>query len=168
MAKKQTSLRLTDLTSRQLEALTKAWGMNQTEVITVLVDRAAQNERLITMETQKASAIEAIEKGIQAGITNPVYALAATLPRFGEMKDWTKEDFSHGWFGMIVAPEIFALYGREVVDCIMEDATFTMIEGQPMQSAIVALQQMGEVGGKWWHPEIVGVRRQYYERHAQG
>ena len=44
MTKKQISLRISDLTARQLEELAERWGTTQTETITVVVDRVYRQE----------------------------------------------------------------------------------------------------------------------------
>ena len=44
MTKTAVSYRLSDLTLRQLEELSERWGMNKTEVLSVIVDRAYRQE----------------------------------------------------------------------------------------------------------------------------
>lgn len=44
MTKKQISLRISDLTARQLAELAERWGTTQTETITVVVDRVYRQE----------------------------------------------------------------------------------------------------------------------------
>lgn len=48
--KQQINFRASDLTIRQLKELAERWGANQTEVVTVAIDRAYEQEKAMSRE----------------------------------------------------------------------------------------------------------------------
>lgn len=103
MPKQQLNLRISDLTARQLDALTDRWGTSKTETITMIIDRMYREEHSTMRTNRKYYAWANNDQGASTDVTLPMSERRRGLRAF---EDAARTQLGSGWTVHIMAVDI--------------------------------------------------------------